>query len=117
MNKIYWLVLVVFFMINCSSSDQCQKVELGENIILGEGEQVIVEGTDLWIKVTKIIEGLDGSHVIGVGSVDLLVNYQDEQDMEIYMETGNIERIGEYSINFKEVIFEDDQIKVKLLVK
>lgn len=95
---------------------QCDQVELGKEFVLAEQDQVQLSDADLTIKAVTIIEGLDGSMEIGVGSVSLLVAAGEFPVRDVYMETGDKRSINGYRIEFIEVIYDHGEHKVRLLI-
>lgn len=110
------LVYLLLLVGSCSMISQCDQVELGKEFVLARQDQVQLSDTDLIIKAVTIIEGLDGSMEIGVGSVSLLVSTEENPNREVYMETGDIKSIDSYRIEFIEVIYDHGEHKVRLLI-
>ena len=119
MNNKRWLVVSVMILsvLNCSQSLSEHQANIGEEFLLTEHQQIRINETDLTIEAVQIIDGLDGSQEIGVGSVYLSVTGGDEQDIEIYLETGNCKMVGEHEILYIEVSSDQDGLKARLVVR
>jgi hypothetical protein len=101
-NRILGASIILLILVGCSHS-----VAIGEFFVLREGETARVKGTELTIKAEEIIEGLEGSHEIGDGSVTLWVTVEGESETELYLQAGNSNRVGGYKIRFERVVFSD----------
>ena len=96
---IFGMGIILLILVSCSRS-----VEIDELFVLPEGETARVKGTELTIKAEEIIEGLEGSHEIGDGSVTLRVTVEGESETELYLQAGNSNRVGGYKIRFEQVV-------------
>ena len=119
MNNSPWLIsaAAILLLLACNRSVLESQARVGEEFLLVPEQQIEITDINLEITAVRIIEGLDGSHEIGVGSVYLLVTTGDEQDLEIYLETGNTKNIGENEIEFIEVLSDQIGLKARLVVR
>ncbi len=109
--------VMIVSALNCSQSLSEPQANIGEEFLLAEQQQIRINETNLTIEVVQIIDGLDGSQEIGVGSAYLLVTSEDEQDLDIYLETGNCKTVGEHEIHYIEVSSDQDGLKARLVVR
>ena len=85
-----------------------QSVPLGEPFVLQEGETARVKETELTIEVIELIEGLEGSQMIGDGSVTLRLVVEGEGETELYLEAEEWHTVAGYEIHFERVVWDAD---------
>jgi hypothetical protein len=112
------LSAAAMMLVSCGGPVSGNIVNLDQPFLLCSGESVKVLDADLEVEATSVIDGLDGSMEIGVGSVYLLVDHGTEKDIEVYLETGGWKTLGEYELHFIEVTNNEEGItSARLLVR
>ncbi len=118
MSHTIMLSAAVMMLVSCGGSVSGNIVNLDQPFLLCSGERVKVLDADLEVEATSVIDGLDGSMEMGVGSVYLLVDHGTEKDIEVYLETGGCKTLGEYELHFIEVTTDAEGITgARLLVR
>ena len=110
-SRILGMGIVLLLLASCR-----QSVALGEPFILQEGETARVRGTELTVEVEELIEGLEGSQMIGDGSVTLRLAVEGEDETELYLEAGEWHRVGGYEIRFERVVSDAEGARCELIV-
>lgn len=107
--------LLVF--LSCGGGSGADIAALDQPFLLAEGQGRRILDTELYIRAVSVIDGLDGSHRQGEGSVGLLVDHGIEEDIEVYLETGGVKTLGRYEVHFLEVISVEGDPSARLLVR
>lgn len=119
MRENSWLILSIpiLMLTGCNATSTESMVYLGQNFLLEEAQYRNILETEMTIEAVTIIDGLDGSHEPGAGSVYLSVDNGIEENIEVYLETGSWKTLGEYEIHLIEVTSDGEGLKASLLVR
>jgi hypothetical protein len=110
-SRILAMGIALLILVSCR-----QAVPLGEPFVLREGDTVRVKGTELTVEVKELIEGLEGSQMIGDGSVTLRLVVEGEDETELYLEAGEWTRVSGYEVRFERVISDAEGARCELIV-